>query len=333
MLRNQDVKKLLITLIIITGLATIGAAIYSVIAALFVVGTALIFSCVFIYYTRRRYQDIERLSSYLRQISAGDYSLDIRDNDEGELSILKSELYKMTLMLSEQGNQLRADKIHLMDAISDISHQLKTPLTSMTVMADLLENPELPQGKRQEFNRNIQVQLERIEWLVSSLLKLSKIDAGAIEFKKDNINVKHLVEKALEPVLIPIDIKNIDITLSGDEMSTYTGDWYWSVEALLNIIKNCVDHLPEGEKLDINFSENALYTEINVVDYGEGIRKEDLPYIFKRFYKGKNASEDSVGIGLAMAYAIITEQQGTIDVTSELGIGTTFQIKFYKYIV
>lgn len=333
MLRNQDVKKLLITLIIITSLATIGAAIYSVIAALFVVGIALILSSIFIYYTRRRYQDIEKLSSYLRQISAGDYSLDIRDNDEGELSILKSELYKMTLMLSEQGNQLRADKVHLMDAISDISHQLKTPLTSMTVMADLLENPELPQGKRQEFNRNIQVQLERIEWLVSSLLKLSKIDAGAIEFKKDNINVKQLIEKALEPVLIPIDIKNIEVTLSGDETSRYTGDWYWSAEALLNIIKNCVDHLQEGKKLDIHFDENALYTEISVVDYGEGIEKENLPYIFKRFYKGKNASEDSVGIGLAMAYAIITEQQGTIDVTSEIGIGTTFHIKFYKHVI
>ena len=247
--------------------------------------------------------------------------------------ILKNDIYKVTLLLSEQGSLLRQDKIKLTDAIADISHQLKTPLTSMLVMADLLSDGRLTENKRTEFTRNIRVQLERIEWLVSSLLKLSKIDAGTAQFKKDAIPVKKLIQKALEPVLIPMDIKEQRVSIQGEDTVSFLGDLNWTAEALLNIIKNCVEHAPEGGVISISFAENPLFTEIVIADNGPGIPREDLPYIFKRFYKGKNAGEDSIGIGLAMAYSIITNQAGDIEVKSEQGRGTQFHIKFYKQII
>ena len=172
-----------------------------------------------------------------------------------------------------------------------------------------------------------------MEWLVSSLLKLSKIDAGTITFKKEKVSVDHLVQTAVEPLLIPMDIKMQNLDVKGDEQTAFIGDFNWTVEALINILKNCVEHTSEGGEISITFSENALFTEITISDNGKGIPKEDLPYIFKRFYKGKNASDDSVGIGLAMAYSIITSQQGDIEVKSQPGVGTTFTIKFYKQVI
>jgi signal transduction histidine kinase len=233
-------------------------------------------------------------------------------------------------MLSEQSSYLEQDKVKLTNAISDISHQLKTPLTSMMVMADLLSSNQLDESKRAEFTQNIRVQLERIEWLVSSLLKLSKIDAGTVSFKKDQVSVRSLIERAVQPLLIPMDIKEQTLSVEGDDSVTFSGDGHWTAEALINILKNCVEHTSVGGQVSISFSETPLFTEIKVKDNGNGIPKEDLPYIFRRFYKGKNAGEDSVGIGLAMAYSIITSQQGDIEVRSEQGIGTEFHIKFYN---
>src|SRR5699024_3032248 len=331
-MRSREIKFLTIAmmLILVTGLVVTGFI--SKTAALILLLVAVMMIAVFFYILYWRYREIKRLSGYLRQIHTGDFDLDLRDNYEGELSILKSEIYKVTRMLSEQQSLLKKDKIHLQKAMSDISHQLKTPLASMTVMADLLENPELPVEERKEFVMRVQNQLERMEWLVSSLLKLSKIDAGTVYFKTDAVNVKELVEKALEPLHESIQQKQIALSIRGDRETTFRGDFRWSVEALVNIIKNCVEHLSEGKELQIAFSKNTLYTEICVHDNGDGIAKEDLPYIFKRFYKGKNAGDDSVGIGLAMAYTIIKEQNGSLDVKSKPEEGTTFTIKFFHRI-
>lgn len=331
MLRNREIQ-LYLSIMILIGAVVSGAAAFflNLSAAMFVlVTTALLIVCSLVF-TRWRYREIEKLSGYLRRISNGDYELDVRDNHEGELSILKSDIYKVTLMLSEQSSYLEQDKIKLTNAISDISHQLKTPLTSMMVMADLLSDNQLDESKRAEFTQNIRVQLERIEWLVSSLLKLSKIDAGTVSFKKDDVSVHDLIERAVQPVLIPMDIKEQTLLVEGDKSVTFTGDNHWTAEALINILKNCVEHTSVGGQISITFSENPLYTEIMVKDNGHGIAKADLPYIFRRFYKGKNAGEDSVGIGLAMAYSIITSQQGDIEVRSEQGKGTEFHIKFYN---
>lgn len=294
-----------------------------------IIATTLLISSVLIF-TLWRYREIDKLSIYLQKISSGDYALDVRDNREGELSILKNNIYKVTLMLAEQGELLKRDKIHLTEAISDISHQLKTPLTSMTVMVDLLSDPGLPAKKREEFTRNISTQLDRIEWLVSSLLKLSKIDAGTVTFKREKIKVKELLEMALNPIRIPIELKEQQILIRGKDEVSFFGDLNWTIEALVNLIKNCVEHAPQGGTIELSFAENVLFTEIMIKDNGKGIAKEDLPHLFNRFFKGKGANEDSIGIGLAMTHSIITKQNGHLDVTSEQGKGTTFRIKFYK---
>jgi signal transduction histidine kinase len=332
--RNREIQLLLLTLCCISLVAIgIAAVALSIRAALIVFLTSVLLISCSLLFTAWRYREIERLSRYLKKISSGDYSLDVRDNDEGELSILKNDIYKVTLMLSEHSSHLQQDKVALTDAISDISHQLKTPLTSMMVMADLLSDPKLDESKRGEFTRNIRVQLERIEWLVSSLLKLSKIDAGTIRFKKEKVVVPNMIQKAAAPLVIPMDIKQQSLKITGDENVSFLGDLNWTVEALINILKNCVEHTDDGGIISISMSENTLFTEIMIEDNGKGIPKEDLPYIFKRFYKGKNAREGSVGIGLAMAYSIITSQNGDIEVTSKKGKGTRFDIKFYKQVI
>ena len=333
MLRNREIQMLLLVMGSISLTAIVVAAFLSSVATVFVFILSMLLIGTSLLFTRWRYREIAKLSVYLREISNGNDSLDVRDNQEGELSILKNEMYKVTLMLSEQRSLLQRDKIHLTDAISDISHQLKTPLTSMTVMADLLSAPDLPPAKRTEFTHHIRIQLERIDWLVSSLLKLSKMDAKTISFKHDRIPMKKLIQKALEPVLIPMDIKGQTVSVTGDDDVSFVGDFNWTAEALINILKNGVEHTPEGGAITIMFSDNALFTEIVIADNGNGIPKEDLPYIFRRFYKGKNASEGSIGIGLAMAHSIIASQNGVIDVTSDSETGTQFRIKLYKQVI
>ncbi|GAA0342974.1 hypothetical protein GCM10008967_36810 [Bacillus carboniphilus] len=334
MFRNKEIRFLLYVLIIIASLGSIISGVFlSVTAAAFTFSISVMFIIVTLFFTKWRYKEIEKLSGYLREITAGNYRLDIRDNSEGELSILKNDIYKVTLMLSEQRTQLKNDKTKLTDAISDISHQLKTPLTSMMMMVDFLQNPQLEDEKREEFTRKIHMQLERIDWLVSSLLKLSKIDAGTAIFKNEPIQVSELISKSLEPVLVPMDIKDQTVTIHGDSSTNFNGDFNWTREAIINILKNCVEHTPEGGAITIEFQENALFTGITITDTGKGIPKQELPFIFKRFYKGKNANDDSVGIGLAMAHSIITSQKGSLEVQSKEKEGTQFHIKFYKQII
>lgn len=334
MLRNKEIQIFLAVLSGITLLVTAATLIFlSGIAAIIVFLTSVLLITSTLLFTRWRYREIEKLSGYLRKVSSGDYSLDVRDNHEGELSILKSDIYKVTLKLSEHHALLQQDKIKLTTAISDISHQLKTPLTSMMVMADLLGDTKLDEAKREEFTNNIRVQLERIEWLVSSLLKLSKIDAGTVPFKMDTVYVSELIERAIQPVLVPMDVKQQILKVNGDKEDSFIGDFNWTAEAIINILKNCVEHTQDGGEISISYTENTLFTELIISDNGKGIAKEDLPYIFKRFYKGKNASEDSVGIGLAMAHSIIKSQNGDIEVKSQIGNGTQFIIKFYKQVI
>src|SRR5690606_9728241 len=203
----------------------------------------------------------------------------------------------------------------------------------MTVMVDLLANPNLPEVKREQFIQKLLRQLERMDWLVSSLLKLAKIDAGTANFKKERVSVSHLVKLATEPLIIPMDIKNQTLEIKGNQNSSFIGDLNWTVEAIVNILKNCIEHTPKGGTITIQFEENSLYTFIIIQDNGQGIARDDLPHIFKRFYKGKNAESESVGIGLAMAHSIIKNQMGTLEVNSVEGEGTRFIIKFFKQVI
>jgi len=202
----------------------------------------------------------------------------------------------------------------------------------MMVMADLLRDEKLPEEKRREFTSHIHAQLERIEWLVSSLLKMSKLDAGVLEMNPREISARTLIEKALSPLLISMEIKDISYSITGEDR-VIKCDLQWTAEALINILKNCIEHTPEGGRIDISIQDNPLYSEIKIADNGPGISKEDLPHIFTRFYRGKNASPDSVGIGLAMSLSIIRNQQGDITVESKPGQGSTFFIRLYKSVI
>ncbi len=283
-------------------------------------------------YRRSITAHVTGLSAYLRQIEAGDYTLDVRDNGEGSFSLLKSDLYKVTVRLREQAELLQKDKTALSNLIADISHQIKTPLTSLGVLADLLaEDP--PEDDRHAFVERLRAQLGRIQWLVAALLKLARLDAGTAVFKSEPVDVRQLIEQALEPLQIPLEIKKQRLDIHGDENASFTGDFNWSAEALINVIKNCVDHTPEGGKIEITYAANTLYTEIAISDNGEGIASIDLPNIFNRFYRGANAGENSIGIGLALAKAIFNAQGGDIIVHSQHGNGTKFEIRLFRGVV
>jgi len=299
----------------------------------FVASTALVvIAMVFVhlYYSYNRYKEMEDLSIYLRKISSGSFSLDVRDNDEGEISILKNEIYKMTQLLSEQKSQADDSKVKLAEALADISHQLKTPLTSMTVMTDLLAQDQLPKEKRDEFLGHISSQLSRMEWLVTSLLKLSKIDAGTITFAKEESSVERLIHETVSPLTIPMKDKQIHFETVGDLHAFIAADFRWTKEALSNILKNAVEHTDSGGKVTMTVTENVLFTELTVHNTGEPITPKDLPHIFKRFYQGNHAHKQSVGIGLALTYHIVTKQNGAIHVESTKRDGTSFSVRFYK---
>ncbi|MCI8513657.1 MAG: HAMP domain-containing histidine kinase [Lachnospiraceae bacterium] len=279
-----------------------------------------------------RYRRLKELSVYLKEIVGGNYRLDLLKNQEGELSILRSDIYKMTVNLRSQAELLQRDKGYLADTLSDISHQLKTPMTSLMVMTELLADSHLPEEKRRQFAGRIHSQLERMEWLITSLLKMSRLDAGTVIFKKETVRVRELIEKAAEHLIIPMDMKQLTLTVEAGG-AVFTGDREWTAEGLANILKNCMEHTPEGGAIRVTAAERNLYTEICVSDTGEGICEEDMPHIFERFYRGKNASTDSVGIGLAMAKYIFERQSGMVEVSSEPGAGTTFRIRFYRQII
>ena len=324
------------------GLQDLGAAQRGIgaglLARLLPVGLALVgllctgYVLLLVRYQRAVSAQVAGLSAYLRQIDAGDYSLDVRDNGEGSFSLLKNDLYKVTVRLREQAELLQKDKTALSNLIADISHQIKTPLTSLGVLADLLaEDP--PEEDRRAFVERLRAQLGRIQWLTAALLKLARLDAGAATFKREPVDVGRLIERALEPLQIPLEIKNQRLDVHGDDSASFTGDLNWSAEALTNVVKNCVEHTPEGGKIEITYSANALYAEIIVSDNGEGIASRDVPNIFNRFNRGANTGENSVGIGLALAKAIFTAQGGDISVRSERGLGTSFNIRVFHGVV
>ena len=298
--------------------------------ALFIVVIFLVIILVVMVYFKNFYNDIKDMTDYVYHSSEGiDFEMKKR-NQEGQIGLLKTELLKMTNILKEKVDLLNKEKVFLNDTISDISHQLKTPMTSLIILNDLMYG-DISKETKHEFLNKIKSQLTRMEWLIKSMLKLSKIEAKVIDFNKEKVNVKELITRAIQPSLILIELKNINISISGEEDITYIGDINWSTEALVNVIKNCVEHTPTGGNLDIKYEQNPLYLEIIIKDDGEGIDKKDLPHIFKRFYKGKsNSKEDSVGIGLAMTKSIIESQNGDIYVKSEKNKGTEFHIVIHK---
>ncbi|MBN9646417.1 HAMP domain-containing histidine kinase [Terrisporobacter glycolicus] len=289
----------------------------------------ILFIILALSYFKKIYEDIKDMTDYVYNSSEGVRFEMKNRNQDGQIGLLKTELIKMTNILKEKVELLNNEKIFLNNTISDISHQLKTPMTSLVILNDLMYE-DLPQETKIEFLDKIKSQLNRMEWLVKSMLKLSKVEAKVIDFEKKEVKINELIKRSVAPSLIPMEIKNIELSISGDDNTSYIGDINWSSEAFVNIIKNCIEHTPQGGKINISYDENPIYCEVVIKDSGEGIDKKDLPHIFKRFYKGKASKEDSVGIGLAMSKSIIESQNGDIYVNSQKNQGTEFHIIFHK---
>ena len=294
------------------------------------VSVILLLIIVNIYYHSRN-KKIQEIIKYIEAINNKNYDLKIAENIEEDLSNFRNELYKIAVMLKEQASQSINDKKALQTSLEDISHQLKTPLTSISIMLDnIRENPNMDEHTRQEFIYEISRQINWINWLVISLLKLSKLDSNTAVFVQKEIKVEDLINNVVKNLAIPIDIKQQNVIVNGSSDVMFVGDYNWQLEALTNIVKNCIEHTVENKNIYINWEENNFYTKIAIKDEGVGIDKKDVKHIFERFYKGKNSSENSVGIGLALAKSIIEKDNGYIICASELVRGTTFEIKYMK---
>ena len=278
-----------------------------------------------------RYRKLQKLSSDLDKLLISGTPLPIREYSEGELSILANQIQKMTLRLTESAEAIKADKVYLADSLADISHQLRTPLTSMNLTTSMLRESNLTDERRMELTGELRRLLTRTDWLVETLLKISKLDAGTVKLTQQKVSARQLIDRAAAPLAIPMDLRNQTLVVSCKE-ETVSCDLVWTAEALGNILKNCMEHTPEGGTITVTASETALYTQIEVTDTGCGFDAKDIPHLFERFYKGSNASETSYGIGLALARTVITAQNGTVQAMNA-DTGAKFVIKFYKQVI
>ena len=294
------------------------------------IGLALSIILLYLKHEKNQNKEIKKIARCIEEINKKNYSINIDENSEDELSILKNELYKITIMLKEDAENSKKDKLKLKDSLSDISHQLKTPLTSINIMLDnILDNPDMDSNTKEKFIQNIKREITNISSLVGEILKLSKFDASVIKFEEQQVFINDLVKSAISNVEMMAELKNINIEVNNRDNIKLVCDAKWQIEAITNILKNCIEHSKENSTIIIDINSNKIYKQIIIRDNGEGIDEKDLPHIFERFYKGKNSSKDSVGIGLALAKTIIEKDNGSIKVDSKKGKQTTFVIKYY----
>lgn len=286
---------------------------------------------IYLIYVITQEKKIAEINEYIKQINNKNYILKIEENDNGELSKLRNELYKTTVLLKERAEISEKEKENLSTAIADISHQLKTPLTSIRIMLDnIQDDPDMEKEVREDFLREISKQIDWISSLVVSLLKIAKFDAGTIKMENNEINAKNLIDNIVSNLAILMELKNIEIITNGDEKATFIADYKWQQEALTNILKNAIEHSKQNSRIYITVENTNLFLKIIIKDEGSGIDKEDLKHIFQRFYKTKNSSENSIGIGLPLAKAIIEQSNGYIKVETKYGEGTSFEVKYIK---
>lgn len=283
---------------------------------------------LFLRFNAKKDREINKITKCLEEINKRNYKIDIEEMSEDELSILKNELYKVTIKLKEDAENSKQAKKDLKDTLADISHQLKTPITSVLIILDnIIDNPDMDKNTKEDFIRDIKRELLNINFLALNLLKLSKLDSNTVHFIKKEVSLDEIVTSSIKNIAPLCDLKNINIEKNISAHIKINCDLNWQVEALTNILKNCVEHSNENSKIEITASANKVYASMEIRDYGTGISPEDLPHIFERFYKGKDASFESVGIGLALAKKIIESNDGIIGVTSN-NQGTKFTIKY-----
>lgn len=302
---------------------------YVILSVSVCIAFGLAFAVLFLGYLKIQKKQTMDIAKRIERINLGDYSLQIDRNSEDELSLLDNQIYRTAVKFREQAENSNKDKENLQKSLSDISHQLKTPLTSIIVMVDnILDDDDMPLEIRREFLSDIKHNTSTVSFLVQSLLTFSKLDAEAIRFKYADVDVKSIIDECIKNTAVMAEILGVRLETDCNDI-ILNCDRKWLCEAVTNIIKNCIEHSQNGN-IKITADQNKLYTKISIKDNGSGITKEDLPHIFERFYKGKNSSDDSVGIGLSLAKTIIEKQGGYISVSSELNKGSEFVIKFFN---
>ena len=332
-LHNPEIRRFLSVSVLITLILTIVSSFINEVCATIILIAGISFSVAFFLFERRKYMEIQSLSDELDAVLNEGKDFMISDMEEGDLSILQNEIANTTQQLKFQADHLNQDKHFLAQVMADISHQLRTPVTSIRINLSLLKDPSLTEEKRKHLLNEISQSVNRIQHLIEELLKLSRLDAGATIMKKEDLSVKELMNQSMDTLAVPLDVKNVHVITTIDDSAVINADRYWTCEAFSNIIKNCMEHVQEGGTITINASETPLFTSIIIKDNGEGFDPEDIPRIFERFYKGKNASPSSIGIGLALAKTIIHQQNGTIQASNNPEGGACFSIRFYKQIV
>lgn len=384
MLRNREIRRALIACLLVTALGTVatylvtrsimldalggarivtasineaasmvtsGASVASatLFAAICTFVTGLIVTVIFIFLTNRRYRALANMAANLDRVLAGERDIRLRDMSEGELAILSSEIDKVIARLNLTVDELQAEKLALSDSLADISHQLKTPLTSIAISTELIRDRLSARGDSEDLVerlRLIQTLQARVEDLVAALLKLARIDAGVIKLVCGAVDAHELVRKSFEPLAIAFDIADVRFSADVQDGASYEGDLTWSVEALENILKNCIEHTPAGGCVGVRVTEDVLACRIRIEDTGPGIAESDLPHIFERFYRGSrdaNAAPSEVnpagvGIGLALSKSLVTAQGGTLtaeNLRDENGnvTGAAFNLVFFKAVV
>ena len=328
--RNPEIKKEgIIWLFAVLLTAFLGWYLASVRGLYLCLFCAVIFAVIHFSSSVIRYRKIAGLADEVQHFLHVFEYVDVGGEKEGELAILRTEIRKMMNKLNHQANLLMEDKKYLLNSIADISHQIRTPLTAINLIVSRLRG-EKNEADRQRLLHELEQLLVHMDWLIEALLKMAKLDAGTVSMKKKTVNVSDLLKKSVQDFLIPMELREQNLVIDCTDMVLLRGDEYWLREAVGNIVKNCMEHTPAGGEICIRAAENHLYTEMTGSDKGAGIDKEDLPHIFERFYKGKNSSGSSVGIGLALARMIVVAQEGTLSATNRINGGAKFEIRFYK---
>jgi len=333
MIRNNNElrKEYLISIVLALAIA-VPSFFLDINCGLIVTAMALVLLAVRYIADRKRYKRISALSDSIDKILHGAENVSFEEYQEGEVAILTSEVHKMVIRLREQASQLLADKRFLSDSIADIAHQLRTPLTSMNIVVDMFSEEELSDEKRFDLLSEMMKGLNRIEWLINTLLKMSKIDADTVFFEEKEYALADMLKRASGMLAVPLDIHNITLKMQVPEDAMIRGDLMWTCEAVANILKNCMEHTPEQGIIEINVKDTPIFAEIVITDTGCGFDPDDIPHVFERFYRGKVAITTSIGIGLALSKMIVERQSGTIRAENreEPEHGAKFTIRFYK---
>lgn len=329
MLRNKELRRFAVCLAILTAVFTVLGFCLAPAAGALVLAASAVYGAAFFLFTKVRYDRIARLTEEIDQVLHNADHLLIGSLEEGELSILESEVIKMTLRIREQNDALRREKEHLADSLADVAHQLRTPMTSASIILTLLAKmPE--EQERQRLLREVEALLTRTDWLLTALLNLSRLDAGIVAFQREPVPVQKLAETALRPLLIPMELREIVPEVDIPAGAVLQCDQNWLAEALQNILKNCMDSIGREGTIAITCTDNPLFTELTIRDSGPGFAQEDLPRLFERFYRGESSGAAGYGIGLALSRTIITRQGGTVAAKNHPQGGALFIVRFPK---